>query len=191
MKPAKINCLTNNFFSHIINSANKKGGIMLLKLSKFLSSDAISLKVNENCVIDDEDFLEKTRLKKNVLLNGEIFKIDNSIIFTGTINYTFTAECARCLKEFDNTIETKFQAVIVQKEDKESDEIQFVITDGNVETDDTIKQLIYLSMPMKLLCNKDCKGICPNCGVNLNNQKCQCENSLTDSRFDKLKDLLK
>jgi uncharacterized protein len=183
--------LTNNFFSHIINSANKKGGIMLLKLSKFLSSDAISLKVDEKFVIDDEDFLEKTRLKNNVLLNGEIFKIDDSIIFTGTINYTFTAECARCLNEFDNTVESKFQAVIVRKEDKESDEIQFVITDGNVETDDTIKQLVYLSMPMKLLCSKDCKGICPNCGVNLNNQKCQCENNLTDPRFDKLKDLLK
>ena len=164
---------------------------MLLKINKFLSSDAISLKVNENFVIDDEDFLEKTRLNKIVLLNGEIFKIDDNLMFSGTVNYTFTGECARCLKEFDNTIETKFQAVIVKKEDKESDEIQFVIADGNVQMDETIKQLIYLSMPMKLLCNKDCKGICPNCGVNLNYEKCQCENNLTDPRLEKLKDLLK
>lgn len=164
---------------------------MLLKIKKFLSSDAKSYKVNESFVIDDEEFLQQTHLDKNVLLTGEIFKIEDSVIFTGAINYTFTAECARCLKEFDNTIESKFQAVIVQNEDTESDEIQLVITDGNVKMDETIKQLIYLSMPMKSLCNKDCKGICPDCGVNLNNEKCQCENNLTDPRFDKLKDLLK
>lgn len=163
---------------------------MLIKINKFLSSDAISLKVNEIFVIDDEEFLAKTSLNKNVALNGEIFRIEDSVMFTGTIKYTFADECARCLKEFDNTVETKFQAVIVQKEDEESDEIQLVITDGNVRMDEAIKQLIYLSMPMKSLCNKDCKGICPNCGVNLNYEKCQCENNLTDPRFDKLKDLL-
>lgn len=164
---------------------------MLLKINKFLSSDAASLKVNENLVIDDEDFLAKTRLDKHVLLNGEIFKIDDNLMFTGTVNYKFTCECARCLKEFENTTEAKFQAAIVQKEDEESDEIQFVITDGKVQMDEIIKQLIYLSMPMKSLCNKDCKGICPNCGVNLNYEKCQCENNLTDPRLEKLKDLLK
>ncbi|HKM01318.1 MAG: DUF177 domain-containing protein [Tissierellia bacterium] len=163
---------------------------MLLKIKEFLSSDAMSLKVNENLVIDDKEFLEQTHLHKNVLLNGEIFKIEGSVIFTGTINYTFTDECARCLKEFGNVVESKFQALIVQHEDKESDEIQLVMIDGIVKMDEPIKQLIYLSMPMKSLCKQDCKGICPNCGVNLNDEKCQCENDLTDPRFDELKDLL-
>jgi uncharacterized protein len=73
----------------------------------------------------------------------------------------------------------------------ESDNLQMVITDGTIKMDEAIKQLIYLSMPMKSLCRDDCKGICPNCGVNLNEETCQCENSITDPRFDKLKDLLK
>ena len=164
---------------------------MLLNINKFLLSDATSLKVNENLIIDDEDFSEKTRLHKHVLLSGEIFKIDDNLIFTGTLNYMFACECARCLKKFDNTVKAKFQAAIVQKEDEESDEIQFVITDGKVQLNEAIKQVIYLSMPMKSLCSKDCKGICPNCGVNLNYEKCQCENNLTDPRLEKLKDLLK
>jgi uncharacterized protein len=164
---------------------------MLLKINKFLSSDDVSLIVKENFVIDDDEFLDETRLDKNVLLTGEIFKTDDSVTFSGKIEYTLADECARCLQEFDNRIETKFQAAVVQKEDMESDEVQMVITDGIIKMDDTIKQLIYLSLPMKSLCDKDCKGICPNCGANLNNEKCQCENSLTDSRFDKLKDLLK
>ena len=163
---------------------------MLLKINKFLSSDNVSMTVNENFVIDDEEFLEETRLDKNILLSGEILKIDDSLTFSGRIEYTLTDECARCLKEFNNRINYKFQASIVHKEDKESDEVQMVITDGIIKMDDIIKQLIYLSLPMKSLCDKDCRGICPNCGANLNNEKCQCVNSLTDPRFDKLKDLL-
>jgi uncharacterized protein len=164
---------------------------MMLKIKKFLSSDDVSLIVNENLAIDDEEFLEETHLDKNVLLTGEIFKTDDNVTFSGKIGYTLADECARCLKEFERRIETKFQADIVQKEDMESDEIQMVVTDGMIRMDEIIKQLIYLSLPMKSLCNDDCKGICPYCGVNLNNEICQCERNLTDPRFDKLKDLLK
>ena len=166
---------------------------MLIRLNKFLSSDAVSLNINENYVIDDEEFLSKTRLHKDINFNADIFKVEDSVLLNGTIKYTFSDECARCLENFDNTVETKFEAIIVQKinEDEESDEIQLVITDGCVVLDEIIKQMIYLSMPMKSLCKADCKGICPTCGVNLNYEECKCENNLTDPRFNKLKDLLK
>ena len=164
---------------------------MLLKINRFLSSDALSLKVNENFIIDDEEFLQETQLQKDISLTGEIYKVDDSVSLVGSLKYKFSDECARCLKEFDNIVETNFNAIIVQKEDTESDEIQLVTTDGNIKMDETIKQLIHLSMPMKSLCDKDCKGICPNCGANLNMENCQCENNTIDPRFSKLKDLLK
>ncbi len=167
---------------------------MLIRINKFLSSNQISFKVNENFVIDDEDFLSKTHLHKDINFIGDIFKVDENIILNGTIKYTFDDECARCLAPFDNIVETKFEAVLVNQVDEgdnESDEIILQITDGCVDLEETIKQMIYLSMPMKSLCKNDCKGICPNCGVNLNIEKCKCEDNLTDPRFDKLKDLLK
>ncbi|NLJ58568.1 MAG: DUF177 domain-containing protein [Tissierellia bacterium] len=164
---------------------------MIIDINKFLSSDALSLKINENFVIDDKEFLSRTNLNENIELKGEIFKLRDGISFTGAVIYTFEDECARCLKEFENKIENKFQAAIVPEEDEESDEVQFVIKDRTVIMGEAIKQLIYMSMPMKTLCSKDCKGLCPTCGVNFNYEKCQCENTLTDPRFDKLKDLLK
>ena len=189
----KINCLTKVFFSHIINSANKKGGTMLIRLNKFLSSEQISLEINDNFVINDDDFLLKTHLQKDIIFNGDIFKVDENVLLNGTIKYTFTDECARCLTPFDNTVETKFEAFLVREldENNESDEIQLKISEGCVDLEETIKQMIYLTMPMKSLCKKDCIGICPNCGVNLNLEKCKCEDNLTDPRFNKLKDLLK
>jgi uncharacterized metal-binding protein YceD (DUF177 family) len=125
-----------------------------------------------------EEFLKETRLDKNILLTGEILKIDDSLTFSGKIEYLVKAQCARCLEEFDKKIETKFSAGLVQNEDMESDEIQMLVTDGMIRMDEIVKQLIYLSMPMKSLCRDDCKGICPNCGVNLNEEICQCESRL-------------
>lgn len=166
---------------------------MLIRLGKFLASDQTSLKINENFVIDDESFLSKTHLHKDIIFMGEVFNADENALLNGTIKYTFLAECARCLTPFDKTVETDFEAVLVHElnEDGESDEIQLKISEGCVDLEEIIKQIIYLSMPMKSLCKKDCKGICPNCGVNLNLEKCKCGDNLTDPRFDKLKDLLK
>ena len=166
---------------------------MLIRLNKFLSSEQISFEISEKFAIDDEDFLSKTHLHKDIYFNGAIFKVEENVILNGTIKYTFDDECARCLTTFDNAVTTTFEAVLLRQVDEndESDEIKLKITDGCVDLEETIKQMIYLSMPMKSLCKKDCKGICLNCGVNLNNEECKCNNNLTDPRFDKLKDLLK
>lgn len=166
---------------------------MLIRINKFLTSDQVSYNINETFNIEDEDFLSQTHLHKFVVFNGGVFKVDDNILLSGTIKYTFEDECARCLTPFENTVETKMEAALVHQldEDDNSDEIQVKITDGCVDLEEAIKQMIYLTMPMKSLCKKDCKGICPNCGINLNNENCKCEESLTDPRFDKLRELLK
>ncbi len=41
---------------------------------------------------------------------------------------------------------------------------------------------------MKPLCSK-CKGLCPKCGINLNEDQCDCESEYVDPRFEKLKEL--
>jgi uncharacterized protein len=170
---------------------------MLINLSKFLSSEDFLFKFEDKFIIDDEDFLEKTHLNKTILFNGDFFKVEDYILLTGIVKYSYQETCARCLTEFENTSETKFEAVVGKSQknndndDDESDEIKLVIEDGCVNLNETIKQMIYLSMPMKAICSSDCKGICPNCGVNLNVEKCKCENNITDPRFEKLKNLLK
>lgn len=166
---------------------------MLINLSKFLSSDEILFDFEDKFIISDEDFLEKTHLNKTIIFNGSFFKVEDNILLTGIVKYSYAEVCARCLSEFENTVDTKFEAIVGRKQDNdedESDEIRLVIQDGCVNLDEAIKQIIYLSMPMKALCHLDCKGICPTCGVNLNVEKCKCKNNITDPRFEKLKNLL-
>lgn len=166
---------------------------MLINLRKFLLSDDVILNITDALTISDEKFLEKTKLNKTINFNGEFFKVEKNLLLNASITYTYLETCARCLEEFDNTITTSFKGTIVESlsGDNTSEDIEIVIRDGFIDLEDTIKQVVYLSMPMKALCSENCKGICPTCGANLNTEKCECDNVVIDPRLEKLKNLLK
>lgn len=62
--------------------------------------------------------------------------------------------------------------------------------DFTLELDDVVITDILLSLPQKFLCRQDCKGLCPQCGSNLNLGDCACEKRQIDPRLEKLKQLM-
>jgi uncharacterized protein len=54
-----------------------------------------------------------------------------------------------------------------------------------------LREQFYLALPMKPLCREDCKGLCPQCGTNLNTGSCECGPALEDPRLAPLKQLKK
>jgi uncharacterized protein len=66
-----------------------------------------------------------------------------------------------------------------------------VLEEPIIDLDDVLRQQVYLALPVKKLCNQGCKGICPRCGVNLNETTCECANVATDSPFAALVQLKK
>ena len=62
--------------------------------------------------------------------------------------------------------------------------------DYQLELDDLAISDILLELPSKFLCNDDCKGLCQNCGKNLNKGECDCSKSNVDPRLDILKQLI-
>lgn len=72
--------------------------------------------------------------------------------------------CSRCLETTAKDFEREFNFNYPLEKN------QFI-----VEVDDDIKQEIILSHPPKILCKKDCLGLCPVCGKNLNQEKCNCK----------------
>jgi uncharacterized protein len=168
-------------------------GSMIINLKGFLLSDDLVYNVSDRLTLKDEKFLEENRLKNEVEFDGKFFKVDKSLLLDAKIDYFYSESCARCLKEFENKITAKFNAIIVDAldEDYEAEDIQILIKDSYVDLEESIKQLVYLSMPMKALCKSSCKGICSKCGINLNTDKCECNDFVIDPRLEKLKTLLK
>ena len=52
--------------------------------------------------------------------------------------------------------------------------------------EDVLREQVLLSLPVRTLCKPDCKGLCPRCGVNRNNQTCTCEEGPADPRWEAL-----
>ena len=53
-----------------------------------------------------------------------------------------------------------------------------------------IQESVYALIPTKVLCKEDCKGLCPNCGMNLNEGSCSCQNENVDPRLEALRNFM-
>ncbi len=136
--------------------------------------------------LDNEQFSEK--IVSNVLVNtqGKNFYVTIDSVF----KLKFT--CDRCADEsvIQDSVTTKLLCTEDSTLDPEHEQegLYFLLVgDDSVDLSDDIRQNIHLAIPMKILCDDNCKGLCPVCGVNLNKSTCGCSVDKTDSRWDALK----
>jgi uncharacterized protein len=61
--------------------------------------------------------------------------------------------------------------------------------DDQIDLNELMREQFYLALPMKPLCREDCRGLCPQCGTNLNLGGCECDTGWHDPRLAPLKDL--
>jgi uncharacterized protein len=66
-----------------------------------------------------------------------------------------------------------------------------IIKDGEhlVDISEVMRQAVMLAIPLKPLCKEECRGLCPSCGVNLNEESCDCKNEEPDDRWEGLRNL--
>lgn len=120
-------------------------------------------------------------------------RLENLFRFKISVSTDAVFSCDRCLEiyehGFNETIEQLYQ---LGHSELDSDEIE-ILPENSKEIDisRTIHDVFILNRPIQLLCKKDCKGLCVNCGVNLNKKSCNCQRDEIDPRFEKLKLLLK
>ena len=76
----------------------------------------------------------------------------------------------------------------VEITEKEELDVEFY-SDRAIPLRDVALEQIQLSIPMKPLCDEDCLGLCPTCGVNRTRERCSCETAIVDDRWGALKDI--
>ena len=69
-------------------------------------------------------------------------------------------------------LEAKLDTIFDLNEAKDD---SLTLENGKIDLIRTAYDALSLEVPMVILCKEDCKGICPDCGVNLNNEDCRCE----------------
>jgi len=123
--------------------------------------------------------------------------VGSEISIRGRLATRLEARCDRCLGPVDIPVEQNFDlfyrpvATIAHEEEVELPEdelgIGFFSGDG-IELADVVTEQVILAVPMKVICRADCRGLCPVCGANLNNAKCDCLPPKDNSPFSSLKE---
>ncbi len=126
---------------------------------------------------------------------------DSLVIVAGRISLKVELSCSRCLERFILSLNPDFDISLspaqfqnlpaemeLQKEDLDKE-----FYDGEViDLDAIVQHQIILAMPFYPLCRKDCKGLCSHCGINKNQETCQCsDKEFVDPRLSGLKDFFK
>lgn len=132
----------------------------------------------------------------NLVFRGSAENKDRVITVRGMISCTIAGFCDRCGESVKIPLTCEFCEAFSNLEEKadedvldEDDVIHFFEGD-KIDLLPYAEQSIFLAMPMKILCRPDCKGLCPQCGINLNENECSCDKSPIDPRFAVLADLL-
>ena len=110
---------------------------------------------------------------------------------SGFIKTIASYQCVRCLcynpKELALPIKLRLSPKEILSGDDDQDMVHFPKNIDHIDMIDTIADIIRLAEPMSPKCNNNCKGLCPNCGINLNQSSCDCKLDSHDSHWDILK----
>ena len=90
-----------------------------------------------------------------------------------TAEFTLNAVCDRCLAECERDYKYDFEHILVRSLNTDNDE--YIVTESDsLDLDELVIMDILLQIPSKMLCKDDCKGLCPQCGTDLNYNECNC-----------------
>lgn len=149
-----------------------------------------------------EEFEGRTshfRVVAPVDLSFKVHKDHARFRLVGRVGTTLEQTCSRCLEPFRLTIDAPFDIRYLPQttaagggdEQVEDDDLSDAFyRDEQIDLKQLMEEQFYLALPMKPLHSDDCKGLCPSCGINLNESTCNCQVRWEDPRLAGLKALM-
>jgi uncharacterized protein len=107
------------------------------------------------------------------------------------LHATLLTECGRCLTEFQQLLDVDFTELYAFSRSSVTDSGLILPEDGHVDLAPLVREYMLLAIPITTLCKPDCKGLCLECGENLNESDHTHEGDLIDPRLEVLRTLLK
>ncbi len=135
-----------------------------------LSSQLEEKKINGQLV----QFIEPIEISLNVI------NADQEYALMGDLDVVAQKSCSRCLKDVNFSLNIDFSTEVYKTE----------VEDDEIDISDYVVEHIRLAMPMQVVCDEECQGLCPSCGIDLNHNQCDCMMHKVDPRLAKLEKLL-
>lgn len=155
------------------------------------------------------------RATEPLAVSANLRKVSGGVLLQGQFTSRVTAPCKRCLADAVLELPTSFTInlvpeslargddVLSEDEQEEKDRGQgesggsFGLEDADeelfngkvIDLEPIVREQVQLALPMNAVCREDCKGLCAQCGQNLNEKQCDCAAKFVDPRFAALKNI--
>ncbi len=148
-----------------------------------------SLPIDTEWDFSQVEFYGVNPFKTPVHMVGDITNRAGVVRLTAHVTFTFDGLCDRCLAPFTRDYNIAIDHILVTTlENEDSDYV--LLENYQLALDDLVQADILLELPYKNLCQEDCRGLCPQCGKNLNDGLCGCTTQSVDPRLAVLQQLL-
>ena len=125
-------------------------------------------------------------------------QVIKDIRLRGQLSTRLELQCARCLEPVSQDVKREFE-LLYRPLGADAGRDELSVTDAEAEIgyyqgnglllEDVLREQVLLALPLKVTCREACKGLCPQCGKNLNQEQCSCSREIEDPRWAALKDV--
>lgn len=163
---------------------------MLFNLKSLFLGEIQSLPID--CVLDFSgvEFQNEHPFPKPVKVEGAVTASADIVTLHAKVRLEYNGTCDRCLTEFERPTEVPMKHILVTSLNNEDSDEFILLENYQLKLDELVAEDLILSLPSKHLCRKDCRGLCPTCGKNLNEGLCGCHKETVDPRLEALRQFL-
>lgn len=121
------------------------------------------------------------RFNEPLTYSLQISNTGGALYVGGTVEGDALVECARCLEDASYHLQGEVEGYFLisgserELTEEEEDEYDILPEDHRIDLEPLLRAALVLELPYSPLCSDDCKGICPQCGANLNKETCSCK----------------
>ncbi|MDO4771995.1 MAG: DUF177 domain-containing protein [Bacillota bacterium] len=162
---------------------------MILSLNSLFGRKGESFEFEKSFELKEKDLLETVGITacEPIFCKGSVVSYGDTLALKATYEVELHKLCDRCLIAYDESIEGVLQRTVSKEAKDGLDNIE--AGDGNVNLHDILSDELMTVVSSQSLCDEDCKGLCTECGIDLNEESCECHKNDIDPRFRALLDL--
>ena len=162
---------------------------MRLDLREIIHVPGASLPFSFQLDLSQEEFFGEHPIPRPVTVEGSVKNIADVLVLEGEAKSLLDYTCDRCMSGFSREKTVPLSFLLAETREGEDDGEIVLLEDGEIDVGELAYTAFILDMDTKHLCSEDCKGLCPGCGVNLNQEPCRCKKQ-ADPRWAALEQLL-
>ena len=163
---------------------------MIINFSDLLSKKNRKKEISLSFELEPFEFEgEEIRAIEKVDVKGVAISEKDVILIEASIKTKLKLNCSRCLDTFIYPIDIDIEERFTNNKELQDEEGIIFVEGDTLDLSLIVENSIISTLPIKRLCAEDCKGLCSNCGANLNVENCSCLDYDVDVRLAKLREL--